>query len=114
VSGKLAGKVAVVTGASKGSSRAPRAKSSSPPPRSGDGALEGLAAEVTITAYAVALRHGAEGSWVDLELGLWAALARTVREWGQRRPGPLPGERPPGGSGSERPQTGTVFHQQQE
>jgi hypothetical protein len=51
-------------------------------------ALECLAADVTSTAYAVALRHGAGGSWVDLELGLWKALARTVREWGRRPPVP--------------------------
>jgi hypothetical protein len=50
-------------------------------------ALERLAADVTSTAYAIALRHGAGGSWVDLELGLWKALARTVQEWGRRPPG---------------------------
>ena len=46
-----------------------------------DKAIECLVAEVTDTAYAVALRHGAGGSWVDLELELWEALARTVRKW---------------------------------
>ena len=75
-------------------------------------ALERLAAAVTSTAYAVALRHGAGGSWVDLELGLWKALTRTVREWGRPRPraaGPLSS-----GSGNDRPQAGTVLHQEKE
>ncbi len=54
--------------------------------REWDRALERLAADVTSTAYAVALRHGAGRSWVDLELGLWKALARTIREWGRRPP----------------------------
>jgi hypothetical protein len=42
--------------------------------REWDRALEHLAADVTNTAYAIALRHGAGASWVDLELGLWEAL----------------------------------------
>jgi hypothetical protein len=46
-----------------------------------DKAIESLVAEVTVTAYAVVLRHGAGGSWVDLELELWEALARTVQKW---------------------------------
>jgi hypothetical protein len=50
--------------------------------RKWDQAMERLAADVTNTAYAVALAHGARGSWVDLELHLWKALARTVRAWG--------------------------------
>jgi hypothetical protein len=45
-------------------------------------ALDRLAAEVTNTAYAIALRHRTCSSWVDLELNLWKALARTVRSWG--------------------------------
>jgi hypothetical protein len=56
--------------------------------REWDRALERLAADVTSTAYAIALRHGAGGSWVDLELGLWKALAQTIREWGGAPPGP--------------------------
>ena len=56
--------------------------------REWDRALERLAADVTDTAYAIALRHGAGGSWVDLELGLWKALAQTVREWGWNAPVP--------------------------
>ncbi len=54
--------------------------------REWDQALERLTADVMSTAYAVALRHGAGRSWVDLELGLWKALTRTVREWGRRPP----------------------------
>ncbi|HJZ54230.1 MAG TPA: hypothetical protein VKE74_04700 [Gemmataceae bacterium] len=81
--------------------------------REWDRALERLAAEVTDTAYAVALRHGAGGSWVDLELGLWEALARTVWRWGR-----LPDRRAegllPGGSGSDRPPPVTVLYQEQE
>jgi hypothetical protein len=59
-----------------------------PAAREWDGALERLAADVTDTAYAVALRHGAGGSWADLELDLWKALARTIREWGRRPAAP--------------------------
>jgi hypothetical protein len=50
-----------------------------------DTRLENLAAELTLAAYGVALRHGTAGTWVDLELDLWKALADTVkargREW---------------------------------
>jgi hypothetical protein len=53
-----------------------------------DRALERLAAEAAAAAYSVALRHGAGGSWLDLELGLWKALARTVREWDRPATGP--------------------------
>jgi hypothetical protein len=56
--------------------------------REWDRALERLAADVADTAYAIALRHGTGGSWVDLELGLWKALSQTVREWGRTPPGP--------------------------
>ena len=50
-----------------------------------DRALDRLAAELTDTAYTAALRHAAAGSWIDLELGLWKALAGTVREWADNR-----------------------------
>jgi hypothetical protein len=43
-------------------------------------ALENFVAELTDAAYSVALRHGAGQSWVELELGLWEALAETVRK----------------------------------
>jgi hypothetical protein len=48
-------------------------------------ALDRLAAELTDTAYTVALRHAAAGSWIDLELGLRKAPAGTVREWAGKR-----------------------------
>jgi hypothetical protein len=49
--------------------------------REWDRTLDGFAAELTSAAYAVALRHRAGAPWVDLELGLWKALAETVRQW---------------------------------
>jgi hypothetical protein len=49
--------------------------------RERDRTLERLTADLTDAAYTVALRHGAGGSWIDLELGLWKALAGTVQEW---------------------------------
>jgi AcrR family transcriptional regulator len=51
--------------------------------------LEAFAAEVTGAAYPIALRHAIGGSWLDLELGLWKALADTVEHWA--RPAPRPG-----------------------
>jgi hypothetical protein len=51
-----------------------------------DTRLENFTAELTLAAYGVALRHGTVGTWVDLELDLWMALARTVRRWDQRPP----------------------------
>src|SRR5262249_53637603 len=42
--------------------------------------LEAFAAELTSAAYHVALRHGA-GTWLDLQLHLWHALADTVEQW---------------------------------
>jgi hypothetical protein len=77
--------------------------------REWDRALERLALDVTIAAYTIALRHGAGDSWVDLELRLWKALARTVREWGRRPPGPRAGGLHSSGSGTDRPQSGTVL-----
>jgi hypothetical protein len=40
--------------------------------------LESLAAELTLAAYRVALRTHTGGTWLDLELDLWRALADTV------------------------------------
>ena len=37
--------------------------------------LENFAAELTSAAYFVALRQGMAGSWINVELGLWKALA---------------------------------------
>jgi hypothetical protein len=44
--------------------------------------LETLAAELTLAAYRVALRTRTQGTWLDLELDLWRALADTARTWG--------------------------------
>jgi hypothetical protein len=51
--------------------------------RDRDRLLEHFAAELTAAAYPVALRYGKGGSWVDLELGLWRAMAETVHKWGR-------------------------------
>src|SRR5260370_24255435 len=48
-----------------------------------DTRLENFAAELTSAAYAVALRHGAEDKWLDLELELSAALKETCKKSGQ-------------------------------
>jgi hypothetical protein len=53
-----------------------------------DTLLENFAADLTNAAYPIALRHGMTGSWLDLELGLWRALAETVNRWGRES---LPG-----------------------
>jgi len=53
---------------------------------SGDTALETFAAELTVAAYSVALRHGAGDKWLDLELDLWLALTETVKKWGRALP----------------------------
>lgn len=42
-------------------------------------ALDALSAELAATAYRVALRTRAEGTWLDLELNLWKALSHTVQ-----------------------------------
>ncbi len=44
--------------------------------------LESFAAELTLAAYRVALRTRTQGTWLDLELDLWRALADTVKTWG--------------------------------
>jgi hypothetical protein len=48
-----------------------------------DGPLETFAAELTLAAYRVALRAGTQGDWLDLELGLWRAMAEKVKAWGR-------------------------------
>jgi hypothetical protein len=48
--------------------------------------LENFAAELTSAAYAVALRHGVEDKWLDLELELWEALREMVKKRGQEPP----------------------------
>ena len=48
-----------------------------------DALLETLAAELTLAAYRVALRTRTKGTWLDLELDLWRALADSARTWGE-------------------------------
>jgi hypothetical protein len=48
-----------------------------------DHTLEVFAAELTAAAYAVALRHGLGGKWLDLELDLWLVLTETVKKRGR-------------------------------
>ena len=48
-----------------------------------DALLETFAAELTRAAYCVALRTKTQGTWLDLELSLWRALADKVKTWGQ-------------------------------
>ena len=48
-----------------------------------DTLLENMAAELTSAVYPLVLRHGLRGSWLDLELGLWRALAETVKKVGR-------------------------------
>ena len=48
-----------------------------------DALLESFAAELTLAAYRVALRTRMQGTWLDLELDLWRALADTVKTWGR-------------------------------
>jgi hypothetical protein len=49
-------------------------------------ASESLAAELTVAAYAVAVRHGMGRKWLDLELDLWRVLTETVKKWGRKPP----------------------------
>jgi len=51
-----------------------------------DALLETFAAELTLAAYRVALRTWTRGTWLDLELDLWRALADTVKTWGRELP----------------------------
>jgi hypothetical protein len=48
-----------------------------------DALLESFAADLTLAAYRVALRPRTRGSWLDLELDLWNALAEMVKTWGE-------------------------------
>jgi hypothetical protein len=51
-------------------------------PADRDALLDHLAAELTCAAYHVSLRHAAPGTWLELELDLWQALAETVKRVG--------------------------------
>jgi signal transduction histidine kinase len=55
-----------------------------------DAQLENIAAELTSAVYALVLRHGLRVSWLDLELGLWRALAESVKKGGLETPLTLP------------------------
>jgi len=48
--------------------------------------LESLAAELSLAAYRVALRTRTRGTWLDLELDLWRALADAAKTWGAELP----------------------------
>jgi hypothetical protein len=51
-----------------------------------DTRLENFAAELALTAYRVALRTKTQGTWLDLELDLWRALADTIKTGRGTRP----------------------------
>jgi hypothetical protein len=51
-----------------------------------DTLLENFAAELTRAVYSRALRHGISGSWIQVELDLWRALAETVKKWAREWP----------------------------
>jgi hypothetical protein len=44
-----------------------------------------LAAQLARAAYRVALKHGVEGSWIELELEMWDVLAHTLDGCEQQR-----------------------------
>ena len=48
--------------------------------------FENFAAELTTAAYPLALRQGIGSTWIKLELGLWRALAETVKKWAGEKP----------------------------
>jgi hypothetical protein len=48
-----------------------------------DHQLENFAAELTSAVYPLVLPHGVRVSWLDLELGLWRALAEAVKKAGR-------------------------------
>jgi hypothetical protein len=52
-------------------------------PADRDSLLETFAAELALAAYRVALQTRTEGTWLDLELELWRALADAVKTWGR-------------------------------
>ena len=51
----------------------------------GHNTLASFTAKLTDIAYAVALRHGVTGSWIDLQLDLWRVLTEAV-ERGESSP----------------------------
>jgi len=48
--------------------------------------LENFAAELTRAAYPLVLRRRPKGSWLEVELALWRALAETVERWCREPP----------------------------
>jgi hypothetical protein len=42
--------------------------------------VDNFTAQLTEAAYLVALRHGGEGSWIDLKLDLWEVLADAIHK----------------------------------
>ena len=48
-----------------------------------DAKFDSFAAELALAAYRVALRTRTQGTWLDLELDLWRALAATAKTWGE-------------------------------
>jgi hypothetical protein len=57
-----------------------------------DSLLQDIAAELTSAAYPLVLRHGMQGSWLDLELGLWRTLTDTVEHGARQTPPGSPDE----------------------
>jgi hypothetical protein len=55
-----------------------------------DPQIENIAAELTTAVCPLLLRHGLKVSWLDLELGLWRALAEAVNEAGRETSLPPP------------------------
>jgi hypothetical protein len=55
--------------------------------------LETFVAELTRAAYQVALRHGAAGTWLDVQLNIWQALTDTVKQWEQKSHASVPGHK---------------------
>jgi hypothetical protein len=51
-----------------------------------DARLETFAAELALAAYRVALATHTGVNWLDLELGLWRAMAEAVDTWGRKLP----------------------------
>ena len=48
-------------------------------PVSRDALLETFAAELSFAAYRVVLQTRPQGTWLDLELALWRAIAERVK-----------------------------------
>jgi hypothetical protein len=48
--------------------------------------MESFVAELTRAVYCLVLRRGLKDSWLQVELGLWRALAETVQEWARQQP----------------------------